>query len=233
MSIATPESTTATGPRRDRKRLLRRWLLVLGGIAVIGAGVAIWESGFKYRFIPKRWGTVKAGQIYRSGQLSRWVVEKTLARHRISVIVDMCTEQPHDLDQRAELAAAEKLQIDHLWFPLAGDGTGDIHEYAGALKALTEAVAADRPVLVHCAAGADRTGGVIAGYRMLIQHRSPEEAYAEMLSYGWDPRRNRKLVDYLNSHMSELVDLLVENGTLTERPAEIPVVGPVRRTRPL
>jgi predicted protein tyrosine phosphatase len=228
MSIATPESTTATDPRRDRKRLLRRWLLVLGGIAVIATGVAVWESGFKYRFFPKRWGTVEAGRIYRSGQLSRWVVENTLERHHIGVIVDMCTEQPHDLDQRAELAAAEKLRIDHLWFPLAGDGTGDIHQYAGALKALTEAVAADRPVLVHCAAGADRTGGVIASYRMLIQHRSPAEAYEEMRSYGWDPRRNRKLVDYLNEHMSELVDLLVENGTLAERPAEVPVVGPVR-----
>jgi hypothetical protein len=206
---------------------------LLGSLAVIVAAIVIWESGYKYRYLPKRWGTVERGQIYRSGQLSRWVVERTLARHQIGVIVDMCTEQPHDLDQRAELAAADKLHIEHLWFPLAGDGTGDIHSYAGALQALTEAVAGNRPALVHCAAGADRTGGVIASYRMLIQHRSGEDAYQEMLSYGWDPRRNGKLIDYLNSHMSELVDLLVENGTLAERPAELPVVGPVHRTGPL
>lgn len=37
------------------------------------------------------------------------------------------------------------------------------------------------PILVHCQHGSDRTGTVIALYRMVIQHWSKEQAIAEMI----------------------------------------------------
>ena len=41
-----------------------------------------------------------------------------------------------------------------------------------------------KPVYIHCLHGVDRTGFVIAAYRMLLQYWSLEKAYQECLDYG-------------------------------------------------
>ncbi|MDE2384645.1 MAG: tyrosine-protein phosphatase [Alphaproteobacteria bacterium] len=55
------------------------------------------------------------------------------------------------------------------------------------IKALRLLVAAEAkgPVLVHCQRGADRTGVVIAMYRVVVQGWSKEEAIAEMQKGGF------------------------------------------------
>ena len=53
--------------------------------------------------------------------------------------------------------------------------------------AVDEIVAAPKPVFVHCMKGKDRTGLVIAAYRILHQGWSLERAYQEMLKYGHKP----------------------------------------------
>lgn len=46
---------------------------------------------------------------------------------------------------------------------------------------------APRPTLIHCLLGKDRTGMVIASYRIMVNGWSPEAALADMWSgpYGW------------------------------------------------
>jgi tyrosine-protein phosphatase SIW14 len=46
---------------------------------------------------------------------------------------------------------------------------------------------AQQPVFVHCELGEDRTGLVIGLYRVTIQHWSPEDAWNEMLKFGYHP----------------------------------------------
>ena len=45
---------------------------------------------------------------------------------------------------------------------------------------------ANHPVFIHCRHGKDRTGAVVAIYRIRIQGWSLEEAEAEMLSFGFN-----------------------------------------------
>ncbi len=45
--------------------------------------------------------------------------------------------------------------------------------------------AANRPVFVHCTRGTDRTGVVVAAYRVAAEGWTPEEAYEEMLRLGF------------------------------------------------
>lgn len=52
------------------------------------------------------------------------------------------------------------------------------------VAALRIMVAAEQPLLVHCFHGADRTGVVVAMYRMVVQHWPREKAIAELT----DPR---------------------------------------------
>ena len=81
-------------------------------------------------------------------------------------------------------------------------------------------------MLVHCSAGSQRTGGVVAMFRVLIQKRSPESAVAELEQYDWQPNKDQVLLDYLNSHIGELARLLVEMDVIEKIPNTLPVLHP-------
>ena len=82
---------------------------------------------------------------------------------------------------------------------------------------------------MHCAAGSYRTGGVIASYRMLIEGKAPDEAWAEMEQYSWNSDIPI-LPEYLNSHMGELTEKLLQLGVIDSVPDPLPVLG--RPARP-
>jgi protein tyrosine/serine phosphatase len=128
------------------------------------------------------------------------------------------------VDVAGEVRAAADLHINREIFPLSGDGTGNLDSYAGAVAAIDRAVKQNKPVLVHCVAGAQRTGGVIAAYRLLVQHEPSETALAEMRRFGHDPSANPHLLEYLNDHMSELAQKLVDLGVIDQKPNPIPTL---------
>jgi len=202
----------------SRRKILQIILIV----AVVAGAVWLWEDVLEDRIIPKRWGTVTEGQIYRSGRLSAALVERTLKKHDIAVIVTLCGRSPDNKDEVAEIAAAERLGIEYLRFPLRGNGTGDIENYAHAVAAVVQAQRAGQPVLVHCAAGAQRTGGVTAFYRLLIEKTPREEVLREMQRYGWRPERNADLVPYINENMDRMTVMLRDMGILDEIPDPLP-----------
>jgi hypothetical protein len=111
-----------------------------------------------------------------------------------------------------------------LSFPLKCNGTSDIKKYAGVIAAIVDARKNGKPVLVHCAAGAQRTGGVIACYRMLVEKKQPSLAYAELLRYGWHDEPDQVLLTYINTNMSELARLLEEMGVIDKIPDRLPVI---------
>jgi hypothetical protein len=81
-------------------------------------------------------------------------------------------------------------------------------------------------VLVHCSAGAQRTGACVAFYRLLVRREATPEVYRELMSYAWDPVSNVALTDYVNSHMGELAGLLVEKHVIDRVPDNLPRLGP-------
>lgn len=197
---------------------------VVLAICLLGAVAWLWDGVLKDRLIPKRWEVVEGHQIYRSGQLSAALVKRTLASCGIRVIVALTADDPQDKDQQAEERAAAELGIELLRFPLNGDGTGDIHQYAGALAAVVQAERQGKPVLIHCAAGVQRTGGTIAFLRLLVDKRSPTEVVQELRQHGWSPKENPKLLPYLNDNLGRLATILHEKGLLDEIPYPLPVL---------
>ncbi len=198
---------------------------IILAVVVLGGAVWVWEEVLEDRLIPKRWGVVEEGLVCRSGQLSASLVKRVLKEHGIKVIVNLTSEVPGDKDQEAEQKAAEELGIEVKRFPLSGDGTGDIARYAGAVAAVVEARRMGKPVLVHCAAGAQRTGGTIAFYRLLVEKKSPSFVVKEMARYGWDPKDDTILLDYINEHMSEMAAMLEAQGVIDDIPEPLPVLG--------
>lgn len=205
---------------KSRQRTQRIALALL----LLGVAVWSWEEVLEDRLIPKNWGCVEPGLIYRSGQLSAALVERTLKKHNIEVVVTLNGEKPQDADCLEEREACRTLGIDLKRFPLGGDGTGDIHHYANAIAAIVAAMKAQRPVLVHCAAGTQRTGGVLACYRLLVKGDPNDRVLQELSHYGWRPEKNPKLLPFVNGHMAELAALLKEKRVLAEVPDPLPVL---------
>lgn len=68
-----------------------------------------------------------------------------------------------------------------------------------AMRAVLEVLNANEGVLVHCNAGRDRTGFVIATHRVLRQHWSVDRAIQEMERHGRKLSRHAETVSFLGS----------------------------------
>lgn len=218
--------TTEDITTRETESPKRHGRMAVGSAAVgivLACGAAVFEFELKDRLIAKRWGVVEEGAIYRSGQLSRHLIKSQLQQHGIQVVIDLTDEDRADEDQRAERWTIAELGIEAHRFPLTGDGTGDVRRYAEAVAAMVTAKRGGKPVLVHCHAGAQRTGGVVAAYRLLVERtRTPVEVSAELARFGWQRGRDDVLLDFLNAHLEELARLLVERGIIDDVPSPLP-----------
>jgi protein tyrosine/serine phosphatase len=227
LTVAPKQSPSGNANRRAPWSPRRRRLALLALICLI-AVVAINHrqvTALRDRFIPKRWGVVEEGRIFRSGQLSRYLVKEMLERNHVQVVVDLTFDDPAELNHEAELRAIHELGIERQLFPLKADGTGDVQIYAAAVAAVARAAREDKPVLVHCFAGAQRTGGVVALYRLLVQGKSPDFVLREMRQYKYDPVYSPLLLEYLNEHIAEIADDLVRDGTIASVPSPLPRLG--------
>ena len=201
-----------------------KWLFVAVPAIVIGLAVWVWFGFIKYRFVPKRFGVVVPGHIYRSGQISASLIKKILTKYNIRIIVDLTSADPNNPDKQAEKQAAAELNIKVLRFTMSGNGTGDINDYANAVVAIANAEKQNLPVLVHCTAGAQRTGGVIATYRLLVQKIDPNIVEDEIEKYGCAIDDKPVLRSFLNDNMAELAMRLKQAGVIDEIPATIPQI---------
>jgi protein tyrosine/serine phosphatase len=153
---------------------------IIIAVLILGACLWAWDQLVKDHVIPKRFGVVEQGVIYRSGRMSSVLVKRILEEHNIKVIVTLEGLKDADRDQQAEIAAAEELGIEIVRFPLGGNGTGNVEHYIQAIATIHKAKTEKKPVLVHCAVGTQRTGGVLASYHLLFDNWKPEKIYQEM-----------------------------------------------------
>lgn len=220
MSLTPADTATPTSKPTSR------WLgLGVAGFAVASlTGFLVWEHVLKDDFVAKRFGVVVPGVLYRSGQISDAMLEPTVREHNIAAIIDLNGIEPDLPGQSAEIEMAQEMKLDHYRFQLGGDGTGDIARYADAIETIAKCRTEGKPVLVHCAAGSQRTGGVVASYRVLVLKEDPKNAVAEMARYDWDPVEDVDLLAFVNGHMPQLAEMLVERGVIDEVPNPLPLL---------
>jgi protein tyrosine phosphatase (PTP) superfamily phosphohydrolase (DUF442 family) len=217
----------AESRNQTRSRLeIRRIVAGLAMLSAFGATIGLCVDSLKYHFVAKRFGVVVPGLIYRSGQISPSMIEPTIRRHGIQVIVNLQHHDPRDIHQLHEIATAEELSVEYHRVPMSGDGTGETDDYAKVVQILSDCRKAGRPVLVHCAAGAERTGGVVATYRLLIERQPPATVMSELQSYGSSLTPDSELVAYLNVHLPEIARKLEARGVIGDVPDPIPTLNP-------
>lgn len=206
----------------------KRPVKLIIAVGLIAFGIWLYEEVIEEYVIPDlfplKWGCVEEGSLYRSGQLSAALVEKTLKKHDIAVVIALNGDHAGHKDQEAEMRAVASLGLEFFRFPLKGDGTGDIAMYAEAIKTIVRAQAEEKPTLVHCAAGVLRSGGVLACYKLLVKGEPPDQILRHLKDYGWRPEKDNKLLPFINTHMDRLTELLLAEGVISSIPNPLPTL---------
>ena len=200
----------------QKKRIVRAGIL---GSALLIALIVGWPLVQNYR---ANWGVVVPGRIYRSAQMSPSLLRWKLRENHINLILFLSHDDEADRDVQAEKLVAANNQIAFLNFPMYGDGVAPPDMYTEALIALCDGVRGGKTILVHCHSGAQRTGGVVAVYRMLVEKMPAAQALAEMEHYGHDPRKNLTLIPFINEHIGQWADALVKHGVIDHVPDPLP-----------
>ncbi len=178
----------------------KRIVALLCVVAVfLGGGAILWHKVVRHHFYARNFGVVEDGRIYRSGRFLPKVLEKLHDERDIRAIVDLGGFPPDSPEDLAEQAMAEQLGITRFEFRQRGDGTGDPNGYVEAVRIIADP--ANQPVIVHCAAGSERTSTTVMLYRYLEQGVPISESYAEAIAHDHDPD-DRILMDYLIENLA-------------------------------
>lgn len=212
MSDQPPATRPSPDPRPRGWSWARFWRN--GAVIAAGVGLGVWFAveGVAPNLSPKNFGVVDEGAIYRSGVLTSAAMHHVIKARGVRTIVDLGGHDPDTPGQRREEAVAGVMGARYVRLPLYGDGTGDPNRYVEALRLMTDPGA--HPVLVHCSAGSERTGGAVALYRMIVEGVPFDRAYAECTQFHHDPTRNGKLRPYLERWRPEIERAFREGGTI-------------------
>jgi tyrosine-protein phosphatase SIW14 len=116
-------------------------------------------------------------RLFRGGQPSM-VAWPELAALGVTTVIDLCREREHPAANEAR--AVEAAGMRYVRFPMNGFETPSAAQIAQVLHL----VETGDTVFVHCKAGMDRTGVVVAAYRIAREHWANQQALDEAESLG-------------------------------------------------
>jgi len=149
---------------------------------------------------PANWATAVAGveglgnlfqvspELYRSRQPSTGALKNILAQHpftdRAQPIRTVIALRVEDGGDGAVFGRSDTVHYEWLKFSPFSPKDQDVLTF---LRIVTDKPS--QPVLVHCAQGSDRTGMMVAIYRIVVQGWSKDDALKEMVEggYGFHP----------------------------------------------
>ncbi|QDU61682.1 Tyrosine phosphatase family protein [Planctomycetes bacterium Pan216] len=169
-------------------RKLRNLLLILLAVAPSFYALDWVLNAYRLELVPKNFTTVKTGVLYRSGQLRADDFRDVIDRYGIKTVFAL---NPKQAPYEAKIAKQLGVRFIEYEMPGSGQGTPELfHEY---LDIMSDPQA--QPALVHCAAGAYRTGAAVGLYRMLYDGWTLEDAVAEMKYSGFAGQQD--LIDHV------------------------------------
>lgn len=134
--------------------------------------------------LSRNYHTVIPGELYRSGQMSERQLLAHATTDHLATIINLRPET-NQAWHATEVSACASQGITHIDFPLDGNKAPTL---ARMVELVNTMKPARRPILIHCAHGADRTGLAVALYLSAISDQPEGEASRALsLRYGHLP----------------------------------------------
>lgn len=121
--------------------------------------------------------TVTPGVLYRSKQLTDQEFYHFIKKHGIRTVINLRGKFTDARWYRSEIAVMKKYGLTHLDFKLSAT---DIVAPEKLDSIISLCMASPKPLLVHCKAGADRTGLFCAAWKLSVEGRPPAEALRQL-----------------------------------------------------
>lgn len=169
----------------------RRTMLATAIVLLLLNSLALAQTEQRYAELPN-FHQVNAG-LYRGGQPKPGGF-KRLSALGIKTVINL---RDDDERARAEKQEAEAAGLRYFNIPMARMGRPSDAEVEQALAAINSSD--NQPVFVHCKRGADRTGTIIAVYRIAHDGWASEKAKDEAKHYGlgfWETGMKDYISDY-------------------------------------
>jgi protein tyrosine/serine phosphatase len=127
-------------------------------------------------------------EMYRSAQPNKKQM-KWLEDHGIKTVINL----RNIIDDKQEIKSTSLIQVR---VPMRAKKI-NYNDVVNSLRAMR---AAEKPILVHCLHGSDRTGCMIAAYRMVMEDWPKEKAIAEFQKekYGYNKKLFPNILVLLN-----------------------------------
>jgi tyrosine-protein phosphatase SIW14 len=137
-----------------------------------GAGLLAQDSGLpNFKIVNDR--------ILRGGQPSDDGFKK-LAERGVKTVVDLRWVNEHSIPHEEEIVEADGMHF--VSVPMKGLSAPSLEQMTKVLSILEDSNS--WPVFIHCRRGADRTGTVLACYRIAHDHWQNQKALEEAKTYG-------------------------------------------------
>ncbi|MBN8954393.1 MULTISPECIES: dual specificity protein phosphatase family protein [unclassified Rhizobium] len=162
-------------------------LLRVGRGALVAAGAFLVVAGGFYAHM--LWTTnfhpVIAGELYRSSQPSATTIAEFQKQYGIKTILNLRGGNSGHHWYDNEVAEAKALNINHIDFHMSSSRELTQQQAAQLVEIMRDA---PKPLLIHCQAGADRTGLASALYLAAIAKANEQTAASQMsIIYGHLP----------------------------------------------
>lgn len=178
----------------------RRLLIVAAAAVALAAGT--WIASRQIADVNLHFSVVEENVLYRSGQPSASQLASLVRKYNIRTTVNL---------RGPETAAKDKRMADEIGFAKA-NGLRYVnipYSDANAQAQIAEflvvvADPANRPALVHCAEGIERSGVMVAAFRMKMQGWSLAQALAEMEQHGYRREKSPEMREAVEEFAKEL-----------------------------
>jgi len=117
--------------------------------------------------------------IFRGGQPSD-AGFKTLAGKGIKTVIDLRWVDEHDIPREKQTVESDGMRF--VSVPMRGLSAPSLDQLSRVFRVLDDSDS--WPVFIHCRRGADRTGTVVACYRITHDHWQNQQALEEAKTYG-------------------------------------------------
>jgi protein tyrosine/serine phosphatase len=127
--------------------------------------------------LPGNFHAIEEGKAYRSAQPNPLQLANAIEAYDIKTVINLRGPNPGEPWYDRQIETCEAMNVEMIDHPMSASKL----PHPKLIKEVIETLkTAERPVLMHCQGGADRSGATAAIYRMLIQGHDREAAFEEL-----------------------------------------------------